>query len=287
MTYETRIAQARALIEAFNASGTAGAVDFDLFEAQLKSLGACTDGTLAMVSWEDLQACGLPKLLARQVAGELRGAPEKSDYLSQKKVDRMRFEELIERYNPREDDLVARKLKGLSGGKRFVVFNAAAGVVDLTATLRLLQEIKRGLGEVSITSDSLGSPARVYKVGEVPNDELDENPLYPGRALRTDETCDQTLRSWKGIPLDVRQIVYLAITQTHEVQVKVIGDAHELMDRCIPAGKDSVAGKASALAMRWPHAALLYIDLKEKGQLPRLMVAINRTPSSGNPFYQG
>ena len=158
MTYETKMSQVRALIEAFNASAddipniAAERVNLEAFENKLQQIGASSDETLALASWEDLQECGLPKLLARQVAEKLR-TPEKKaddDYLSPKKVDRMRFEELIARYDPREDNALAHKLQELSGGKRFVVF-LRDGTVDQGATLRLLLELKRGYGEVPVT----------------------------------------------------------------------------------------------------------------------------------------
>ena len=275
MTYETKMARVRALIEAFNASATEK-IDVAAFEKQLKHMGACDDKTMAHVSWEDLQEAGLPRLLARQVAEELRGKDEGSDYLSQKKVDRMRFEQLLERYNPREDDAVARKLAEVSKGKRFVVFSG--GKVDQVASLRLLLELRRHLGEVPMTTDSAGQPAKTYKVGEVPNDELDENPIYPGRVLRTGETCDQTLRSWQGIPLRIRQLVYLAITQTHEAKVASVSDAHDLIDRCL-------ADSGQKVVARWPKAILFFGELEEKGQLPRLKIRVGDR-AGGHPFYQ-
>ena len=281
MTYETKMAQARALIEAFPASAEAK-IDFASFEKKLQAMGACTDETLALASWEDLQECGLPKLLARQVAEKLR-TPEKKaddDYLSPKKVDRMRFEELIARYDPREDNALAHKLTQLSGSKRFVVF-MRDGTVDQVATLRLLLELKRGYGEVPVTLNSKGEPANVYKVGVVPNDELDENPIYTGRALRTDESCDQTLRSWKGISLGIRQLVRIALTQTHEASATSISDVNDLMDLII--GHD-----LAWFSLRWPKAWLAFSDLEVKGQLPRLKIKVGgSTGSVGHPFYQG
>ena len=285
MTYETKMARVRALIEAFNASAK-DKIDVAAFEAKLKALGACDDKTLAHVSWEDLQECGLPRLLVRQVAEELRGKPEGSDFISQKKVDRMRYEELIERYNPREDDAVAKKLRELSGDKRFIVFRAASnagGAVDQIATLRLLLELRRHLGEVPLSTDSSGLPAKTYKIGEVPNDELDENPIYAGRVLRTDDTCDQTLRSWKGIPLAVRQLVYLALNRTHEAKVASLGDAHDILDRCLEASKSATG--MEALHRRYPRADVLFAELSDKGELPRLKVRVGER-AGNHPFHQ-
>jgi hypothetical protein len=289
------MARVRALIEAFNASllppGTtvelspglkvSGSVDLAEFEKKLQGLGARTDETLVQVSWEDLEHCGLPKLLAKQVAGELRGAEASDAYVSQKKVDRMSFEQLLERYDPRDDNLVAKKLRELSGGKRFIVFEGDQ--VDQKASLRLLLELKRGMGEVPIAVSTAGGPAKTYKVGDVPNDELDENPLYPGRALRTDETCDQTLRSWKGIAPQIRQLVYLAVTRTGEIKVSSLADAHDVLDRCL--AKEAVDNPAH-FTSRYPKATLIYRELQDKSQLPRLKVK----PGGGagnDPFFQG
>jgi hypothetical protein len=293
MTYETKMARVRALIEAFNASA-ATKIEIEAFELKLKGLGVYSEGTLDLVRPEDLEDAGLPTILARQVCLELKGKKD-DDYVSQKKVDRMNYQELLERYDPREDNLVARKLKELSGGKRFIVF-LAGDKVDVEASVRLLTELKRGLGEAQITNNSKGVPVKPYKVGEVPNDEVDENPLYPGRVLRTDETCDQTLRSWKGVPLELRQLLYIAVSETKEAKVASIGEAHDLLDRVLaavaewnqpPAGAVTAMSPMGRLGQRYPRAVIRFEELKEKGQLPRLKIKSSRAaPAAGHPFFQ-
>ena len=65
--------------------------------------------------------------------------------------------------------------------------------------------------------------------GDKKKEMVDENPIYAGRPLRPDGTCDQLNRSWEGVPLAIRQIIHIAINDTRELMVSHTA-AHDLLD---------------------------------------------------------
>jgi hypothetical protein len=286
MTFTSKLAQLRAAVEAYNASLPANeeAINLTHVEAKLEKMGARTEETLAFMSWDDLQDAGLPKLLAKQVASLLRGESkgDQAEHISAKKADRLTFDELFKAYVPTEDNHVAKKLKELSGNKRCVVFLPGGTKVDVAASTALLQDLRRGFPEISVVNGmgSSGKPVPIFRVGEVPNDEADENPIYAGRPLRSGETCDQTLRSWSGISHEVRQLVRLALDKTGEARAANVQDAHNLIDLCL----QPVAGEK--LRARFPRASVLLDELAAKNEAPRLKVKPQGAATNGDPFYR-
>ena len=70
MSYDSKIAVARETIEQHNSNVTddKNKVDFDAFVEKLRNMGGSSDEALKAVSWEDLQGCGLPKIMARRMS---------------------------------------------------------------------------------------------------------------------------------------------------------------------------------------------------------------------------
>jgi hypothetical protein len=281
MSLTDKLARIRAMIEEYNTAinDTVFIVKADEVISNLQKMGMATEAVATQVTWEDLQQAGLPKLLARQAAQILREKPDgqpEPTYVSGKKADRMTFEELFGAYKAEvgHEDNVTKKLRELSGGKPCVVFSDDK-TVNVVESVKLLKDIKRGLPDMTMVVVD-GVPRQVYKVGEVSDVEFDQNPLYPNRVLRTDEVCDQTHRSWKGIPLEVRQLVLLGTTKTQEARMNTLADAHDLLDMAL---RD---GALRQLRNRMPRAELLLRELAKNGQAPRLKL---KAGTKGNdPF---
>ena len=145
MSYDTKIAAARDAIEQHNSKVEDSQIDFDKFVEKLRNLGGSSDETLKAVTWEDLQECGLPKIMARRISFIFRqdsdGTSGASAYIAPKKVYALSNKELIERYSPKDvKSPVGKRLKELSDGKAFIVFNDD-GSVNVEASVKLLEDI--------------------------------------------------------------------------------------------------------------------------------------------------
>ena len=288
MSYDSKIAVARETIEQHNSNVTEdkNKVDFDKFLEKLRNMGGSSDEALKAVSWEDLHDChdgGLPKIMARRLAYVFRQDSKDdgggSAYISPKKVHSLSRKELVERYDPKDvKSPVGKRLKDLSDGKAFIVFDDV-GKILVDASTKLLEDIINGLPSVETTFVG-GRPLPVYKVGDRPDAYSDENPLYPGRPLRSEESCDQTGRSWAGVETGIRQLLYLAVKVTKELLVKSAADAGDILDKVM--SQDTTL---DSLKSRYPKTALKYDELSKVGRLPLLKIKLGgSSDKSNNPF---
>lgn len=291
MSYDSKIAVARETIEQHNSNVTedSNKVDFDKFLEKLRNMGGSSDEALKAVSWEDLHDChdgGLPQIMARRLAYVFRQDSTDdgggSAYISPKKVHSLSRKELVERYDPKDvKSPVGKRLKDLSNGKAFIVFSNA-GKILVDASVKLLEAIIDGLPEVKTTFVE-GRPLPVYNIGDRPDAYADANPLYPNRPLRADEVCDQTGRSWAGVDVSIRQLLYIAISESEELEINTVADAGDTMDRVM--AKDTTL---DTLRSRYPDASQLYDEQEKEGRLPLLKIKLGG-PSQGkknNPFGQ-
>lgn len=262
MTYESKIAQARELLEQHNsAAGKDGSVDLEAFFERLKKVGGTTEEMLAECTWEDLQDCGLPRILARRVARVFRAEDETEGPVKLEDARAMRPEALVDRYDPTDaTNPVALALKEKVGDKRCIVFDDG-GCVNVTASTTLVRELLDNYPEREVFDGRT-----VYRIGERPDQLADENPLYSGRMLRPDGSCDETSQSWHGVPLAVRQVVYLARAETREIVVSSVDDAHRAIE--LARQDDALA----AVRRRYPKASALYEKLHRQRRLPSLVI---------------
>ena len=283
MSYDTKISSAQRVIEQHNANADTQ-IDFQKFTKKLMELGGSSDEALMAASWEDLQDCGLPKIMARRLTYLFRQNSDeengKSTYISEKKVAGLSYKELLERYNPKDiKNPVGKRLKDLSDGKKCVVFYDN-GKVNVEETVKLLEDILNGLEEVGIAFVN-NRPFPVYSIGERPDFYVEENPIYQGRPLRFNETCDQTGRSWSGVVTEIRQFLWMAV-DLGELVIGTVADAHSILDRVL--SKDC---SLDSLRAKYPQTSVKFDAISKIGSLPLLKIKVGGKEDcsgSNNPF---
>jgi hypothetical protein len=279
-----------------------GYVDLDKFQNALKQFGATSEESLSKLKWEDILECLAPALakdtllspkqLAKDIASVFRQSKEPEEnapvYVSDKRAQRMTLKELVECFDPEEPtSSVGKRLKSISKGNPFIVFSSGRQI-NTVATLRLLQEIKQGFPARDAFSVN-DKPYKVYRIGELPDNYAEENPFYVGRPLRPDGTCDQTGRSWAGIPLNVRQFLRVGM-KGPQISIKSIDDVHFYLDLIVNS-----ENPLKTLRQRYQHTSILFDELEKKNELPQLRVALgndskeesNQKRTKRNPFEEG
>lgn len=295
MSYNDRIQAAQTLVEQHNEAiggkDNPGFINSDSFFACIKASGGTSEDRLSSLSHEDILACmpGMqingvevkPRALAKEIANVFRsnqGAKEEKRPVSGKKADKMTLRELVEALDPEDSsNSVGQRLATISKNQPFIVY-LDGRLVDVESTFKLIQEIKGGYpGREDF--DVGGTIKKVYRLGDLPENYADENPLYRDRPLRPDGTCDQTGRSWEGVPLAVRQLVRVAMDEgelnvSHEV-------AHNTLD--IVMEKDAL----KKLRQRYRKAAVQFDELAKTGDLPSLKIPLGGGSESIRPFADG
>ncbi len=260
-----------------------GYLDQDKFLANIKASGGTTVDRLKGMSYEDILNC-MPQVentagqivrpiaVAKDVAKIFRGKETQNanepKAVSAKKADKMSLRELVEAYDPEDsENAVGKRLKEISKGERFLVFSSGR-IVDGDTTLKLLQEVKQGYeGRLSIEVD--GEIKEIYSLGDLPDNFVEENPIYKNRPLRPDGTCDQTNRSWNGIDQKVRQLVRVAIDDGALKDLS-IEKVHDILDTVM--GGDAF----NKLSKIYPSAAIAFKKLDSVGKLPTLKLVLNK-----------
>lgn len=302
MSYQDKLDRASALIQEHNeaiqpGSNTLetkpeGCIDPTKFINCLKFSGATNEDRLASLSYEDIANCmpvmfGVkPIALAKDIAKVFRSGKATDSTsddkrpISNKKADRMTPRELVEAFDPEDSDSpVAKRLRDISKGQAFIVYQKGR-VINADKTLELLLEVKQGFpGRDTVEVE--GDIKRVHKLGELPDNFAEENPIYNDRPLRPDGTCDQTNRSWAGVPDDVRQLVRIAL-EIGEIKISGIDSAHNVLDLAVQPDA------FKKLRQRYQRAAVEYDERKQRGTMPRLEVPLgDGGRSTSSPFDGG
>lgn len=282
MSYTEKLDFARAIVEEHNSnlSEENDKIDFDGFLNSLKKAGGTTDSSLKVCSWESLQKFGLPELIAHQVARVFRGKDD-TQRLSFNRVKMMTPRELLDHYEPsKKRNPVYQRLEKECGNKKFIVFNNDE-TVNVDASVKILNDLDDGFPEID-TVEVDGIPQKVYRVGEQKSRYVNENPLYTGRPLRSDDVCDQTGRSWQGVSMYIRQLVRIAALETLEIDFSgSIQKAHDILDKIM-----SKEWNEQSLKRRCPKASTKLDELKEIGKEPILRIKLGDNPqkAKNDPF---
>ena len=183
----------------------------------------------------------------------------------------MKATELLERYDPNDtDNAVAGRLKQMSKGKKCIVFDSD-GKIAVEESAKLVEDVQQGFPALETTL-LYGVPTVVYAVGERPVQFFDENPIYPGRVLRSGQVCDQTNRSWDGVSLIVKQLLWIAVSKTGELRINSPSDAHDVMDKVV----NDKSWDDKIIRTRFVKASLTYDEMVKTNQLPMLKVSLER-----------
>lgn len=286
MSVQQLFDSALALIEQHNteigAENPGGIKEPQNVVACLKATGATSEERLRGLSYEDILAV-LPKskigeteikpvALAKALANLFRGKQEPTvdkRLPHPTAVARMTLRELIERLDPIDfNSAVAKRLReDFIGAKRFIIFKEGRSI-DVESTYKLADEIRQGYEELEkIVLD--GDVKRIYRLGELPDNLVDENPFYVGRPLRSGEVCDQTNRSWAGVSQEIRQFIRVGVDRTRFE--KQIDKVHDLLDFILGHGPEAL----QALRVRYADVALAFDELKAQNKLPSLRIPLN------------
>lgn len=312
MSYEILLENACKLIEEHNSKveslfGESLKIELDLFKKSLILIGATTEERLSSLSHENILDCLVlksqdpdpliiykntkPLLLAKDIAKIFRNKTENNEqkpsskkeevsYISDKKVKLMTKRALIENYDVKDADPtnpISKRLKDVSKEKAFIVFNSD-GRVNVDVSLKLLEEIVLSYPERKFYTEN-GEVYPVYRVGEGFELLVDENPIYAGRPLRPDGTCDQTGRSYDGVSLETRQLLRMCVCDRYNNSC-TIEQAHQLID--IVISKDAF----ERLKVLYPTSYLKYSDYLKNNKLPHLKMSLkDKKPS--NPLNYG
>jgi len=286
-SYQEKLDAAKSIIAKHNENvEEADQIVAEDFVKSLKKIGGTTVEALIACKYEHIEKLGIPALIAAQICNIFRktNQPAVRKAITEKKALVMTARELFEHYDPREKNPVWLRLYALCEGKRCVVFNDD-GKVNKDVSADLVNEIRDEEEPRDVVVIN-GKPYKTHNIGHRLDSFVDENPLYPGTALRgSDQVCNETTRSWKEVPRSVRIALRLAL-ETGELKILQLGDAHNVFDMLLGKTEDEAVALVS---QRYIKAALRYQELDKEGNLPKLKLKRGqkalRVSKKQDPFY--
>jgi len=295
MSYQEKLDSLRALLEEHNKAFEGQTFDewadprikVDKLIVEIQAIGGTNEARLSRMRHEDIEACFkasnnvVAAVLIKEIADLFRDKNRDEEkeagdsnpvYVGPKKAARMSPDELVAAFNPEDPDTpVGKKLVQKSKGQPFLVYQSGR-IVDVPNSVALLKECMQGFKGRDRIDVGNNDWKPVYRVGELPDAYADENPLFPGRPLRPDGTCDQLNRSWEGVPKEVRQFIYVAIQdEAIDLANGGLDKAHDIL---------SIALQSDALAKlrgRYSEIAVKMSDLAQTGNLPALTIPLVRS----------
>lgn len=239
---------------------------------KLFQLGGSSEDMLREIEAKDLEAWGLPALVARKIV-RLCGGGDSGEVSRQIIVStddptvlaaRMKPAELVAEYDPdNPDNPFGVRLGQLSGGKRILVFNDDNTTLHVPQSVRNLRAVLDHFPErTTVLVDGL--VRETYRVGDRPARFGDEHPIRPGELLQPDG-YDANMIPWGSLDLTVRQVVYIGVTITKEIAQNTAG-------RWI---YDQVRGKSvEEVGQVYPASYAKFREMQSGQQLPQLRIKL-------------
>lgn len=202
----------------------------------------------------------------------------KTKYGIRMKLEDVEPSELLESYHPEQPNHpVTVALKKRFGDKAVVVFKPDSKVIDIEATANYISDLEQGFPEQE-TTESDGELVRILRVGQIPNQMIEEDPMFEGQPLKRMRSMINRV-NWADIAIDVRQFSRVVVNRG-DIDVNDRFQVQEFM---------KLAGKGmKELKKMYPEAALEYRELDQKHELPELTISMEVASSQKqNPFGIG
>jgi hypothetical protein len=203
----------------------------------------------------------------------------KTKYGIRMKIEDVEPSELLEHYHPEQPNHpITTAMRKKFGDKKVIVFKPDSKVVDIEATSNYIADLEQGFPEQE-TIESDGVLVRIYSIGQVPNQMVEEDPLFEGKPLKRGRSIVNRV-NWTDIGMPVRQFCRIVVNRG-DIDVNDRLQVQELVKMaqhpCIHPGME--------LKKFYPEADLEYRELKLKNELPKLTLTMEETNGKKqNPF---
>ena len=174
--------------------------------------------------------------------------------------------ELLKRYD-RDEVEIAKILSTRTRGRPCMVFNED-GSINVEVSLKLVKVARR---QPTAETHAVGDKeVWVFPAGKFPAKPVNASPFYPSSAL-VDGYCARSSTDWGGFPQKNRILVYLHVHKIETTQLSQ-SEMRQIWNE---------AKSIKSFVNQYPKAALIYKDLEEKGELPKLTISPNSVIPNG------
>lgn len=212
----------------------------------------------------------------------------KTKYGIKTKMEDIAPSELLEYYHPEQTSHpVTIALKKRFDDKKIIVFKPDSKMVDIEATANYIADLEQGYPEQDAV-ESDGVLVRIYPIGQLPNQMVEEDPLFEGKPLKRGRSMVNRV-NWENINMPTRQFCRILVNRD-DLDVNDRFHVQELM-KLASRRQTNVSGDIKTevvheeLRNLYPEADLEYRELAQRNELPKLMITIETANNQKqNPF---
>ena len=201
----------------------------------------------------------------------------KNKYGIRMKLEDVDPSELLENYHPEQPNHpITIALKKRYGDKPVIVFDPDSKIVNIEETANYIADLEQGFPEQE-TVEVEGVLVRVYQIGQVPNQMIEEDPLFEGKPLKRGRSIVNRA-NWNNIDIATRQLCRIIIDR-EDVDVTDRFQVQELLKSIYDVER------FNQLKSLYPEAFLEYREKAQRNELPKLVLSMEETNGKKqNPF---
>lgn len=197
-------------------------------------------------------------------------------YGIQMKLEDLDISALLAAYNPLKVNNIHQVLRDRYERKfgAFIAFKPGTNSVAVEETVNYVADLEAGFPAEEHTEVD-GEPVRLCSVGKLPNQLLDEDPLFVGSALKRGRSTNNQL-NWSNVTHDVRSF-FRILFDRGEINVNNRLEIAQLLKN---------HNDIKSLRELFPKAYIVWSEKKKNNDLPKLQVSIGEAAKTRtqNPF---
>jgi len=194
-----------------------------------------------------------------------------SKYGFRMRMEDLGVEELLPYYKPNKKNRVYETLVKKFGDRPIIAFKPDTTEIAISETLDYIADTESGLPEED-TIEVDGELVKLYPVGKIPNQMVDEDPMFEGQPLKRGRSMVNRF-NWSSVKTDVRQL-FRILVERKEINPNDRLNISQLIKKSLVELKEL-----------FPEAYMQYKELKAKGDLPKLVLSLDEAATKRNdPF---
>jgi len=182
-------------------------------------------------------------------------------------------EDLIPCYNPSKQNRITKALQAIFGDKPVIAFKPDSKQIAIEETINYIIDINDGLPEEDAIEVN-GELVQLYPIGKLPNQTIDEDPLFEGQPLKRNRSIVNRF-NWDGISKEIRQMARILVNR-NDIDANDRMKIRSLFDSSTTMG---------TIKKIFPEAYMQFKQLSRTDELPKLILTMDQAISkNNNPF---
>jgi len=187
------------------------------------------------------------------------------------RMEDMGIEELLPYYKPNKKNRIYESLLKKYGDKPIIAFKPDTTEVAINEVINYIVDCESGLPEEE-SIDVDGELVKLYPIGKMPNQTVEEDPLFSGQPLKRGRSM-------------LNRLNWSTVNHEHRKFFRVLVDRNDINPNDRVQITQLIKKPLSELKDIFPEAYMEYKGMKASGDLPKLILSLDEACGKKNdPF---